>query len=300
MIRRIEPHAAEPTFTGTVVLSDEGAVLGSVSGLNIEGANTESVISGSFGHVAVKPRTWGGLSVHYNFVTGSSVSSGEMNFDSLTGSMVTQFIGAWLDAEGGLTFPRLEDIGGAFGARIIIWSEHDPSKWWLGSMGPSFSSVPPSSTTLSLDYIHHQGGETPFDQGESIVVSTGYQRNQTGTVVIYDEGDFLANFKEMRFIGDGVEVFHSGSYAAVSIQDTELATYIRAGVPIALNAATGIYWQVPDQVYATGSLSVSINGLSQRPVTDYTEQHPVSGTFQLAEGLITGSVLSSIWGAPIP
>ena len=209
--------AGDPPITGSVVILDDGTTLGSVLGIDYGDKTVGISISGSLARTAIPGRTWGGVAVRYNFVTGSSVVSGDMNFDSLTGSLVTEVKGAWIDKDGGLTSPRLNDIAGAFGTRITIWSEHDPKKWWMGSMGSSFSGVPPASTTLSVDYIHHQGGETPFDQDESVVLSTSYQRNPTGTVVIYDEGDFLASFKEMRFIGGGVEVFNSGSYAAVSI-----------------------------------------------------------------------------------
>lgn len=154
----------------------------------------------------------------------------------------------------------------------------------------------------------------------------------TGSVTVYDEGVLLGQADGINVVGVEAEVVlsgttahimhtgtgpntfleltdtpasyagQSGTFAKVSADETALefvnvGTYLRAGVPTALNSVTGIYWEVPDQAYATGSLSVFINGLNQRSVTDYTEQFPASGTFQLDEGLVTGSVLSVIYGA---
>jgi hypothetical protein len=65
---------------------------------------------------------------------------------------------------------------------------------------------------------------------------------------------------------------------------------------VALAGETGLYWQVPDESYATGSVSIMINGIWQRPVTDFTEQFAASGTILLGEAPITGSVLAATWG----
>lgn len=268
----------DPPTTGSIVILDDGTTLGSALGIDFGDKTVGVSISGSFARTAIPGRTWGGVAVRYNFVTGTSVASGDMNFDSLTGSLVTEIKGAWVDKDGGFTSPRLLDIAGAFDTRIVVWSEHDPKKWWMGSMGSSFSQVPPASTTLGVEYIHHQGGDTPFDQDESVLLSTSYQRNQTGTVVIYDEGTFLDNFKEMRFIGGGVEVFDSGSYAAVSIQAA-------GGDP----PVTGSF-----VIFDEGSILGSVLGINY---TGDNVETVVSGSF--AHVMITGTAGGGGGGAEL-
>jgi hypothetical protein len=67
-----------------------------------------------------------------------------------------------------------------------------------------------------------------------------------------------------------------------------------------LDTITGGYWQVPDEVYSTGSLAIMINGVWQIPVTDFQELHPPSGTFVVdGDGISTGSFVAAIWGAPV-
>lgn len=62
--------------------------------------------------------------------------------------------------------------------------------------------------------------------------------------------------------------------------------------PIALDGATGLFWRVPDSIYQTGSLMLSLDGLVQVPDVHYQEQFSVSGTFDfIGEGPGTGSYL---------
>ena len=74
------------------------------------------------------------------------------------------------------------------------------------------------------------------------------------------------------------------------------ATRMAVGVPASLgDGVTGIYWQVPDFEFYTGSLALALGGVVQSPGIDYDEQHPGSGTYEfLVERPPTGSV-QTVW-----
>jgi glycerophosphoryl diester phosphodiesterase len=122
--------------------------------------------------------------------------------------------------------------------------------------------------------------------GSSITIYEGGTQKATGTTGI----DFHAGF--------GVIVSGTVAYITNSIV-SGTSTYVRAGAPEALTAITGAYWAVPDHVYATGTLSLFINGVAQSPVIDFTEQYPASGTYQLTSVHPTGTIFTAIWGVPI-
>jgi len=126
-----------------------------------------------------------------------------------------------------------------------------------------------------------------------------------GGIMVWDEGFPLQTGTIFNFVGDGVTATISGTVANISIPGggapgalVSGSTYVRAGNPDPLDTQTGGYWKVPDPEYATGTLSVSINGVWQQPTIDYQEQYPASGTFTMLAGLETGSLLSAIWGVP--
>ena len=111
--------------------------------------------------------------------------------------------------------------------------------------------------------------------------------------------------------GEGFDVTSSGTvaYIAAPIVSGTVAyittpivsgtsTYVRAGAPTNLTGLTGTYWKIPDEIYASGTLSIFINGVAQTPITNYTEQYPASGTYQLTDMPPTGSVFTAIWGVP--
>jgi hypothetical protein len=125
-----------------------------------------------------------------------------------------------------------------------------------------------------------------------------YMAPVTGSIMIADDGVLLGSVLGVNFDGDNVEVVISGSWAHVTVSGSSIGifTYSRSGMLIALAGETGVYWQVPDQSFATGSVAIMVNGIWQRPVIDFTEQYAVSGTILLDEAPITGSVLAATWG----
>lgn len=75
-------------------------------------------------------------------------------------------------------------------------------------------------------------------------------------------------------------------------------TYQRSGQPTPLIGVTGSMWQVPDKVYASGSLSVFLDGLAQTTGVDYEEFLWVSGTYRYINSLETGTVHMVMYGVP--
>lgn len=136
--------------------------------------------------------------------------------------------------------------------------------------------------------------------------AAGGAASATGTIVIYDENVFRGLFEEVRFIGDEVAVYNSGSYAAIaitgsgpSIYDGVRSTYALVGEPLPLDTITGEYWKVPTEIYASGSLNVFIDGLSQYAGNSFEEQFPVSGTYRYLFPLTTGVTHEAKWGHPV-
>jgi len=123
-------------------------------------------------------------------------------------------------------------------------------------------------------------------------------------VMAWDEGVPLGTGTILNFRGPNVEATISGTVVDVYVSGssgggTEGGTYQLTAEPIALDTQTGGYWGTPVYPYATGTLSLFVNGVAQRPGVDYQEQFPESGTFEiLASGLQTGSALVAIFGVP--
>lgn len=123
----------------------------------------------------------------------------------------------------------------------------------------------------------------------------------TGSVVVLDEGVIQGSATELDFVGDGVSVILAGDRATITIPGGGGgagcdSTYLRAGAAIPLATPTGGYWQVPDEEFATGTLSIMLNGVWQEPIVDYREQYPTSGTFEIYSSTPTGSIVAAIWG----
>jgi hypothetical protein len=90
---------------------------------------------------------------------------------------------------------------------------------------------------------------------ETVVTSVeGGGGHLTGTVVVYDEGDFLGVFEEMRFIGDGVNAYNSGSYVAVAITGSAASIDVYDDGVFAVSAE-GISFDEGLDVTATGSFA---------------------------------------------
>ena len=116
-------------------------------------------------------------------------------------------------------------------------------------------------------------------------------------------GRFFAKTDKKPYFrnSDGVEwdLSATGSGGGTTtVNFTGTSTYMRAGVPVALDGLTGTCWKIPEGVYATGTVSLFVNGVAQSPGIHFTEQYSESGTFCFTDMPPTGSIFMVIWGAP--
>jgi len=208
---------------------------------------------------------------------------------------------------------------GAFNARYItVYIEGESGnpgfiagdEFNFSSLGPwggvtvdpaSYISLPTAGQGIPIAAVRLYTGSTTIGWGDIYDLRSPQQPlGTTGSFInIYDEGIYQGAVGSIDFVGDNVEVVISGTYAHVIVADC-LANYTRSGEALPLDTITGGYWQVPDEVYSTGSLAIMINGVWQIPVTDFQELHPPSGTFVIdGDGISTGSFVAAIWGAPV-
>jgi len=113
-------------------------------------------------------------------------------------------------------------------------------------------------------------------------------------LLIYDDSVFQVTGTAISF-NTNLNVFATGSVAFV---EAPITTYQRVGESTALNGDTGATWVVPDGVFASGSLSIFIDGVAQQPDVDYAEMFYVSGTYRYLEAPATGTVHLAMYGVP--
>jgi hypothetical protein len=159
----------------------------------------------------------------------------------------------------------------------------------------------PAAEAISLTNINHVKACGNVIQGfTDLILQSGCSDIDTcggggSDIAVYDDGILRdAAITGLDFLG-GLDVAMSGDIACISLNLTGTSTYVLAGIPSLL---TGDYWIVPSLLYATGSLSIFINGVSQIKDTDYQEQYASSGTYKLLGSPPTGSVYFAIWGVP--
>lgn len=109
----------------------------------------------------------------------------------------------------------------------------------------------------------------------------------------WDEGIPLGTGTILDVVGGSAELTLSGTVLTLTITAGPGGGAMpRVGV---CEQLTGNYWKVPDPPFLTGTLMIFCNGVAQRIITDYTEQFPSSGTFQLTSAAPTGSFIVATW-----
>lgn len=322
-----------------ITIFDESVYQGAVYGINFVGANVEAVVSGTFAHVFITGSSGGtpvpttgsftlydesvllGQATALNFV-GSGVEAvmsgtvahimhtGSGGGGHSTGTMVIYDESSWLGV-----FEEMRFIGGGVeaynsGSYVAVAISGGVTLPTTGSFTVFDESILLGQAT-ALNFVG-SGVEAVMSGTVAHIMHTGSGGggHSTGTMVIYDENTFVGVFEEMRFIGAGVQAFNSGSYAAIAITGTAgggsgvgvpgtRSTYLLVGEPVPLTTITGAYWKVPTDIYATGSLNLFIDGLSQLAGTAFTEQYPASGSFHWEFALPTGVQLEAKWGHPV-
>jgi hypothetical protein len=125
--------------------------------------------------------------------------------------------------------------------------------------------------------------------------STGTSFVSTPTYpAIYHDGNFVVSGTQIDFTRN-VLVSASGTRATI---DLPITTYFRVGQPTPLSTPTGLFWQVPDRVFASGSLGVFVQGHALIPGIDYNEQIYISGTYAYTVAQPTGSYHLVHYGVP--
>lgn len=147
----------------------------------------------------------------------------------------------------------------------------------LNFVGNIFSNI--SGTIAAINISGSSGG------GSTVV---------NNPLVVYDDGNYFASGTQISF-DNNLYLGLSGTIIHVA---SPVSTYQRFEQPVSLQGGTGTLFQVPDQVYASGSLGVFYNGLLQLRGYGYEELVYSSGTYQLLFSPATGSSHMVSYGVP--
>lgn len=206
--------------------------------------------------------------VYLDSVSGNPqllVNSGTHFPNNLTGTAdITPFIPAVTDPYSQIP---LAAVRLSSGTSLIDWSSIYDARQWVKSS---------SSGT---------GGSGGGGGGTTII---------TQPVPIYNNGQFIVSGTTLRLDGN-VTVTASGTQAVANFPIT---TYFRVGQPTPLTTPTGLFWRVPDMVFASGSLGVFVQGHALIPGVDYYEQIYASGTYSYMVAQATGSYHLVHYGVP--
>lgn len=311
------PGPAGPPGAFGVFVQDEGINLGTGTVLNFVGPNVDASISGSVVRVFVTGSTGGLASVE---VQDDGVVQGNATVFNFTGE------GLWASVSG--TVANII-VSGTPGPQGPAGPSGSPgSQGPQGEVGPSGSpgSQGPIGPSGSPGSTGPQGPQGPMGisglmvQDEGIPVGTGTTFNFVGPNVdasisgsvvrvfvtgsvgaaagglidVYDDSVFVASGTKLSF-DKNLNVGVTGSMIYVSAPVT---TYQRFGQPTPLGGITGTVWQVPDRVYASGSLGVFYNGVMQAVGVHYEELIYVSGTYNLLFTPATGTYHMVSYGVP--
>lgn len=201
-----------------------------------------------------------------------------------TGAMNARYVTVYIDANGnpaGLAGPEFNKV-----------YPGDPA---------DYISIPDPDDGVVIAAVLFMTGTQSIGWGEIFDLRNPNQPpSPTGSPIwIADESAVLGKVWGLNFVGGSFEAVISGSYAhIIHTSDSETQRFV-TDIPIALDTITGTYWVVPDYLYTSGSLALSLNGLVQSPTIHYLEQYPGSGTFNfIGEGPPTGSYLVVWYGVP--
>lgn len=312
-----------PPITGSFVIAEEGTVLGSATELNFIGVTVTATLVGPRANITIVGGTVNPP------ITGSFVIAEE---GAVLGSATElNFIGATVTAT--LVGPRADItiVGGGAGPAgaggVMGWDEGIPlgTGTILNVVGKG-GQLSLSGTVLQLSIsgssLYDEGAyKGYFDEvnfvGAGVVATLAGSRATvtvagggtvdppiTGSFVITEEGAVLGSATELNFIGVGVTATLVGRRADITIVGTGggssggTGTAYRLEVGLALPLA-GNYYKVPDPPYVTGSLVVFLDGLAQRPGTDYVEDYASSGTYRYISTPPTGSFHLAAWDKPV-
>lgn len=149
-------------------------------------------------------------------------------------------------------------------------------------------------------FLNVRGDNAVFTKSGSmfdlfITGSTGGGQSSPFTgIPVYKDGVFVATGTVIDF----EENLYVGATGTTIFVRSPITTYFRVGQPTPLSNPTGLYWKVPDGVYASGSLGVFVNGHALVPGVDFIEWLWVSGIYQYLVAQETGTYHLNHYGVP--
>lgn len=241
-----------------------GVSLGTGTFLNVRGNNVTFTKSGSMFDL---------------FVTGTSLGVDQIGFFALeegvplgTGTRIN-FVGANVDAT-------------ISGTTVRVFVTGSPPFMGVDQIGIyGLANGVPLGTGTWVDFGNNL---TTTISGTTIRVDAQAGGGSSSSLLIYDDSVFVATGTKISF-NKNLNVYSTGTSVFV---EAPITTYFRVGQPSSLG---GGFYQVPDRVYASGSLGVFLDGFVRTPVIDYVEQLWVSGTYRL---FATGTTQVVHYGVP--
>lgn len=248
-------------FTGsTVGVYDEGVLQGQVTSFDFIGPNVDVSVSGTRARVFITGASGGLSSIA---VEDEGIPQGNATTFNFTGDFI------WASVSGTVANISVSGTPGPAG----------PS----GSPGPQ-GPIGPSGSPGPI------GPQGPAGSG-------------IAGLMVQDEGVPIGTGTVFNFVGPNVDASISGSVVRIFVTGSvgggacETA-YPMFAQPLPLQGITGTLWQVPDRVYASGSLGVFYNGLMQAKGVHYEELIYVSGTYHLLFTPATGTYHMVSYGVP--
>lgn len=295
------------TASGSFIAHDEGLLLGSVTHINFTGAGVSASISGSYVTVNVPSIMPGGLVGQDEGIpvgTGTILNVvGKAAKLTVSGSVIQVSISGTTLQDDGVDkgfFDTVDFVGAGVVASVV------------GTKATvAILSTPPVSGSFVIEEegtILGSATELNFIGPTVTAVLVGPRANITvgatlppvsGSIVVDDESVIQGSALELNFMGDGVNATLVGTRANIIIPGGGgTGTAYRLEVGLAL-PVSGDYYRVPDPPYVTGSLVIFLDGLAQRPGTDYLEDNASSGTYQYLVTPPTGSFHLAAWDRPV-
>jgi len=208
-----------------------------------------------------------------------------------TGAYSGKFITVYIEGDSGV--PQYIE-GPEFDFVVSVWG---------GAVDfASYIPLPDPSQGIPIAAVRLYTGSTNIGWGDIYDLRSPQQPlGTTGSYIsVFDESVYQGAVEGINFVGDGIEVVVSGSFAHVFVTGTGgggvgggtgTATYMLVGIPEPIDSITGAYWKTPGGTpYASGSINAFIDGISQVKGLAFEELHPESGTFQYFEVPPTGTL----------
>lgn len=258
--------------SGFVAVQDEGVPLGNASILNFRGPTTQATMSGTVANIYVSGST------QYDIFNGTSLTSSEIADGDFLGI---------LDQSNGFIVAKTAYSQLKESLRLFFNNRYQPS----GSVAKIQDDGVPQGTAYTFDFGSNL---TASVSGTSVRVDASGGAGSFTGIPIYKDGVIIATGTAISF-EQNLNVYVTGTTVFVN---APITTYLRVGQPSFASSPTGLFWTVPDRVYASGSLGVFVGGHALIPGIDYIEYYWTSGTYKYLTAQPTGSYHLVHYGVP--